>query len=149
MILYIYIYHERDYEFTMQECGQTFRYLRSPLYWTWSVCHRSVVAVVAAHPMDYSYLWNVSLFQELMEELKIVHGLAYMPLLKYLIFLRCRPPRHEDMIKINVIALTNERWVSIHIFSRRTDRSTLTTRDAKLIFDAYTSFAFDPCFPSI
>lgn len=31
----------------------------------------------------------------------------------------------------------------------RTDRSTFTTRDAKLIFDAYTSLAFDPCFPSI
>lgn len=30
-----------------------------------------------------------------------------------------------------------------------TDRSTLTTRDAKLIFDAYTSLAFDPCFPRI
>lgn len=27
--------------------------------------------------------------------------------------------------------------------------SILTTRDAKLIFDAYTSFAFDPCFPNI
>lgn len=27
--------------------------------------------------------------------------------------------------------------------------SILTTRDAKLIFDAYTSFALDPCFPNI
>lgn len=41
--------------------------------------------------------------------------------------------------------------VVFHSFVVRvlTERSTLTTRDAKLIFDAYTSFAFDPCFPSI
>lgn len=57
---------------------------------------------------------------------------------------------HEDMIEINMTAPGERRvFFKKKKFSRRTDRSTLTTRDAKLIFDAYTSFAFDPCFPSI
>lgn len=104
--------------------------------------------------MDYSYLWNVNLFRELMEELKTVHGLAYTPLLKYLIFLRCRPPMLNIIHYYNInihnkpICISHLYHFFVDVFVL-TDRSTLTTRDAKLIFDAYTSFAFDPCFPSI
>jgi hypothetical protein len=39
--------------------------------------------------------------------------------------------------------------IRLHHYNSLTCLSILTTRDAKLIFDAYTSFAFDPCFPNI
>lgn len=55
------------------------------------ICLLQVQAVVVV--VDYSYkYWNVNQFQELMEELKIVHDLAYKLLLKCPAFLQCQLP---------------------------------------------------------
>lgn len=92
-------------------------------------------------------------FQELMEELIVVLDLAYTLLSVDPTSLRYRLP--EMIIHQSVLVENRFEWIPFKLnmhWNRHfelTDRSTLTTRDAKLIFDAYTSLALDPCFPRI
>lgn len=69
-----------------------------------------------------------------MEERRTVRDLACRLSLKYLFFPLYRPPETKEQKKKSVIIIANLRKFFSDFLL--TDRSTLTTREAKLIFDA-------------
>jgi hypothetical protein len=104
----------------------------------------------AAIVEDY---WNV-VVQDISEVKVAASCPAYTAQSGYLIsFLRHRP---DVVVAWERIKRSNKRRERTEAIKENlpttitlTCLSILTTRDAKLIFDAYTSFALDPCFPNI